>query len=340
MSRSLGTQASGTLLIVLSFLASARSGVEVAAGDGSLYVAKGKFTVNWRSHEKGVAADTFSIAGALNASGLNENLTGATVRVNVNAVDLTPATVLDAWGKAKSAKGTTPARKLALSSRRFSYSYKGLDLRDVLNIANETGSGTTDVTIEMEVLGAGLVTETWLGVLEFVYKTREGKKTTGKFSLRRDRCATGAFCSSSTSAAEKSGGHVVSAKGAMSAVGGAFLVPEKGADPVLIVTVGDADPIRIPYENLVIGGPANLPSVFSVARGFPGISRLTLNNKSRSFVLKTEAIQGTGLLPRGEGEDSASLRIRIEVITTTGSRLFETTILLTRKKTTSGKWSD
>jgi uncharacterized repeat protein (TIGR01451 family) len=318
----------------------ASSATVMVAGDGSLPVAKGKFTISWKSHAKGTAADTLSIAGALNAAGLAEDLTGATVLVTVNQVDLTAATELDAKGKAKSAKGATPALKLALSARKYSFSYKGLDLRDVLGIANESGKGTADVTIKLEVLKAGLVTETWYAALEFAFKTKKGKKTTGKFSFKKGRSIAGAFRASSTKATEKSGGYVISTKGTMCPVGGDILVPLEDAAPVVILTVGAANPIEIPYESLVIGGPANLPSVFSVAKGsVPGISRLTLNNKSRSFVLKTEALTGTGLPPGGQGEGSASLKILIEVITATGSLLFETTIRLTRKKTTSGKWS-
>jgi uncharacterized repeat protein (TIGR01451 family) len=315
---------------------------EVAAGDGSLFVKKSKFTINWAKHLEGAPADSMSINGALNPNGLKKDLSGATVEILVNGVALVPPTALDAKGKAKSAKGATPVVKLTLSAKKLSISLKSADLRAALGLQNETRFGTAELRIQVNVEGAGLATETWDGLFDLPYESVANKKSTGSFSFKKESSPSGVFRSSKTKASEKAQSYIVSAKGEILAAGGGPVVPADGAGPAVVVKIGNATPIEIPFSGLVFDGSTAATTVVTVTKGaHKDIAKLTLDNKARKFSFKTNMIEDTGLpLPRAQDESlTFPLLIRIEVSTAVGLRIFATEVEVKRKKPSSGKWS-
>ncbi len=309
--------------------------------DTALYASASKFKINRKKHARGVAADALSLKGVLNPRGAMEELSGATVTVTLDGVELVSAQ-LDARGRAKSARGASRKFKLRLKASNGAYQVKlgGLDLREAIGVADVSGRGTVRSDVRISVQRAGLATNVVSGALEFVQKSRAGKSSRGAFSFRKHATAGGAFQSSRTTVRELGdGGHVVS-------ISGPFVTFD--SRPLTFpgsvrITIGTGVPISIPNASLRTSGTPGPRSTTSYAPP-PGdeapFARLVFSNRKRTLLLTTRALGGLGIPPAGaEAAVTHPLPVTLEIDTTDGPVRFETIIELRRASPTSTTWS-
>ncbi|MEN8150294.1 MAG: hypothetical protein ABFS86_10750 [Planctomycetota bacterium] len=303
---------------------------EVFAGDGSLYVAKGAFVVDWSKHAKGQSSDSLTLIGCVSPAGMAADLSGATIDVKVGGESLVGPIVLDGSGKAKSPK----AWRVSLSPKtgRFVVKIVGLDLRTLLDVKDVAGAAICVAEFAVEFEGTDLVTAGWAGVLEFAGRTKAAKKTVGKFSFRKNETFTGAFVPMGVKVKERDGLCSLSMKGPFRGHGGGPLAPVEGAAAITI-TIGDADPIEVPYDALEIDG-----GDIGLTKGaVPELAKFAIDDGKKSLVLQTDGLEGIGLPPAGEGETTAVIVVRIVVEEADGPRIFKATIEVKRSSTGSAK---
>lgn len=300
------------------------------ASESNLYLKKGKFAINWKAHDLGSSADTFSVQGCLNPAGIDAVLGSATFELSVNGVSL-GVIPLDAGGKGSATFGSASAKVgLKTKTGAFSYAIKGADLTAALNLADTNESGTTELTIDVAVLGAGLATETAMGNAVFSYTTKAGASTKSGFNFKTGALVDGVFYAAKTAVTEdKAGGHKVSVKGVLTTPGGVALVPT--GDVGLVI---GTESISIPFLSLTAGG-----GVFSVAQGAHStLSAFVIDTNKKAFTIGTNVLSGTGVPPAGDPATSHGLLLRIVIPTAGGAVTFESTVEILRKDSNSTKW--
>lgn len=297
-----------------------------ATGPAALFVKAGKFAVNWKAHDLGVAADTFALQGCLNPAGIDAVLDGATFELSVNGTSL-GVVPLEANGKGAAANAKA---SLKTKTGAFAFALKAADLRAALGLANADGSGDVELEIAVAVLGASLTTDTASARTVFSFKTKAGAKSAGAFTFKKGALPDGVFFAAKTSAAEdKPGGHKVSVKGHLAVPGGGGIEPTGG----VTLTLG-AESIAIPLAKLKTAGGM----VVLDKDAHPALLKFALDTKKKAFQIATAALPATGVPPAGDPATAHGLLVRVAVPTDGGPLVFETAVELQRSSPASTKW--
>jgi VCBS repeat-containing protein len=300
------------------------------ANDVDMYLAKMKGSINWVSHAGGFNADKLSIGGKINPRGANSDLSSATVALSVNGVQLLPAATLNSRGMASGVTGGV-AFKFRFNRLRGTYSFamKGLDLRAVLGVANETSTTLRDVTMSLTIAGAGLDIPLVVGTFECPTSTKADKSSRISFNAKINRTLTGIYQCLLTHVSQKGTVHNVKVTGVIEAEGGGAVDPTGD----ITVLVGDAS-LTIPFGQLVHRGAA-----WSFKGAAPGITKFSLNNGKRTFALSASGVAGTGIPLSGSGAPvSHRLQIQLQVPTAGGLAIFDSIVEILRPSDSATGW--
>jgi hypothetical protein len=298
--------------------------------DADLYTKSASFAIDWVAHALGHNNDIFTISGKINPRNIATNLSAATVAIKVNGTLLAAPQPLGLKGSFRF------SYLLNSSSGAYQFTVSGLDLRQVLGLANTIQSGVTNVTVEIEFQNAGLATPVLTGELKMPYSNVANQKTSGKFGFAKNQTLTGAFNFNKTSAKQgPSGGFVVNVRGIILAKGSGPVVPNGD----ITLTVG-GEVIVIPRVSLVSIGAAPAAIIrYSPATVINGLAALSIDNNKHTMTLITTELAGTGLPQAGTNAPTkADTRVTISIPTATGPMIFETTIELLRSAPTSTTW--
>ena len=288
------------------------------AGDIDLYVKTGKAHLNWAA----LHHDTLAIRGQINPRGMKTDLTGATVALQVNGVDIIAPQTLDAKGKSLNCR-------LKSTNGRYSVKLTGANLRGALGLANTAGTGLSIVTVRLTINGADLEVPITTAELECPFKTTANKASQLKFNFRKNRTLSGAFNANKTTGSVSSKAEVVTIKGAITAEGVNSITPN-----------GD---ITIHAGNSVMTVPlAMLSNVNGVwqynGTGVAGLKSFLLSNTVRAFKVSVASFD-VGLPAAGAGAPTKhDLPLQIQVPTADGTMVFESIIELKRPSNTSTHW--
>jgi uncharacterized repeat protein (TIGR01451 family) len=289
----------------------------LGAGDIDLYVKSGKARVNWATAN----GDTLILRGQINPRGIKDNLTGATVALEINGVQVLAPQTLDAKGKSAKAQ-------LKNTNGRYSVKLTGADLRSVIGLVNATGTGLHDVTVRLTINGANLDVPVTTAQLECPFKTTANKSSQLKFNFRKNRTITGAFNANKSTGSKSSKGESVTIKGVVTAEDGGSITP----NDAITIRVGN-DTITLPMAAL-----SNKSGVWQYAGSVAKLSKFTLSNKARSFTLGVVS-SSIGLPATGSGTGMKySLPLQIQVPTADGLMTFESIIELKRTSETATHW--
>lgn len=310
--------------------------------DADLYVAKGGFAINWKVHNaSGAPKDAISFAGNINPAGMPLVVpNGSLVQVEVNDVSvLGGAKPLDSKGSAKGLAGAAKfSFKVSPKNGKYAFKISGNDLRaalgDVLDVAT-VAPASVPVRLGL-VFNAttGLDTVAYEGQPNFLYTTKAGSASKGKFSFKTNQLLSGAYTALKTSAKEsKLGGeHLVASVGVLELGGGGAVVPDSNSTVTL-----DIGTKSISFNsNLLVQSASNLTLAKDAV---PDLTFFTLNNPKKTFAFKTAAtLAGTGIPNAGSGGANHDLVIRLTMVIDGESVELETVIELLRKDSNSKSW--
>lgn len=312
--------------------------------DADLYVAKAAFAINWKAHAgTGAPKDTIAFAGNLNPGGMPLVLpNGSSVQVTVNDVDVLGGTkALDAKGSAKGVVGAASKFSFKVSPKNGKYAFKisGADLRTALpEVEDVLASGLSlPVRLGLDLFNTGITTGACEGQPNFIYTTKAGSASKGKFSFKKNPLLTGAYTALKTSAKEsKAGGeHLVMSKGVLELGGGGPVVPDMGGAGTAITLEIGAKSITF-NSNLLVKTANNLTLPKDAV---PELTLFNLNNPKKTFAFKTAAdLAGTGIPNAGSGDADHDLAIRLTMVVDGESVELDTTVELLRKDNNSKSW--
>ncbi|MCK6473504.1 MAG: Ig-like domain-containing protein [Planctomycetes bacterium] len=309
--------------------------------DTDLYVAKGAFKIDFKAHAgtKG-PNDAISFAGNVNPAGLPTAFpANSEVEVTVNdEVFLGGHVPLNTKGQAKGAGGGGQKFSFKISPKNGKYALKVSkdDLRAAFpEITDTTESGVLlPVRVRLEFFNTGMTFPAFAGQPEFLYSTKAGGSSSGKFAFKKNRLLSGAYIGVKTSAKlGKSGGYMVASKGYFEMGGGGAVVPDPGTDITLDIggtpVTFSSDLLTQTAKNLLL--PKN---------ALPGLLlTFNLNNPKKSFVIQTDELTGTGIPDAAPAEPTFhNMPLRITMTIGGEQVVFETIIELLRKTSTSTSW--
>lgn len=302
----------------------------------ALYVKKAKFAIDFAKHAKGLDGDSLSFSGSINPSGIEDFFSSASIDISVNGQTL----VSDALDPSGKNSGTVDGGSYKFSIKpgtgAYSFSAKGLDLRNALNAANEDNGGTAEVELGLRFIGTTLDTPDVSNVLRFDLKSALNKKASGKFAFAKNVTVTGAFLSLKTGATEKDPAplHAVTAKGILTA-GDLDLTP--GALSNIDIDFGSA-PITLTPADYTVKNDGPFSTVTMNKDAAPLLAKFQINNAKKAWSLTANPLDAL-LDAAGAGATSDSLDITIQWVIGTGDTvIFHETIELKRKDIFSGKW--
>ncbi len=301
------------------------------ASDADLYVKTAAAKINWAKDSR----DALTIRGQINPRGMNDDLTGATLAVEINGVSLAPPQTLNARGMGKSVAGSAKASS-RLKNKNGAYSFRitGTDLREALGLTNRSEAGVTVLNVTLTINGANLDVPVTTAQLECPYRTTTNKTSLLKFNFRKNRTLSGAFNCNRTVGSLSIKSETAVIRGAMTAEGGGPIVPNGD----ITVQVGNAV-LTLPFASLTAKATGT-NSVWQYAghHGEPGITKFTLSNATRSFTVSISA-NDLGLPAAGPaGPMKYDLPLLIEVPTADGPMYFDSIIELERSSGTSKHW--
>lgn len=313
--------------------------------DSNLYVSGAAFAINWAKHADGSNADSFSLAGVLNKSGIDADLTGAAMVVNVNGVPVTSQIALSSNGSGKSAKGAVPkvSAKVSPKNGKFSFKASTHDLRSFFPDIDEgaDGPGTSIADVGVEILSGGLDIPTQETRILFDFATKANSSTKGKYKFKTTDAVAALFRALKTGASEDGlGAYKVTAAGVITGAEGDPVIPDNATS--ITLTVGNAAPIVIPFASLVKKGVIDAETSWTYSSKLSGpvtgLLKFQISNSKRSFSFATDALAGTGIPDSTGGSLTHDLDIQLEVSTPDGDITFTTTIEILRTSSTTGKW--
>ncbi|MGH8596741.1 MAG: hypothetical protein ACREXT_08800, partial [Gammaproteobacteria bacterium] len=277
-----------------------------------------KARVNWSDTNR----DTLILRGQINPRGIKDDLTGATVALQINGIDALAPQALDAKGKSANCR-------LKGANGRYIVKLTGANLRTALGLANATGTGLTNVTVRLMISGADLEVPVTTAELECPFKSTANKSSQLKFNFRKNRTMTGAFNANKSTGSMSSKGQSVTIKGAVTAEDGETIDPNND----ITIHIGD-DTMNLPLAML-----SNNAGVWKYnGTGVAGLKKFILSNKARSFTLGVGS-SAIGLPAAGSGEPMKyDLPVQIQVPTADGLMVFESIIELKRSSETSTHW--
>ncbi|MEI6085045.1 MAG: hypothetical protein WCS70_12175, partial [Verrucomicrobiota bacterium] len=278
------------------------------------------FSKSWTASNR----DRLRLKGRINPRGGRASMAGVTLLVSVNGTNVAAPVTLDSFGKASLTLGKTKIRAyLSSVTGKFKFSISGADLTTALGLPNATGTGKTNLDILLTISNGDFDIPVLGGIFETPYKTAAGKSSKARFKFKSHRTLTGVFNSNKTAAKlGKSGGYIVSFKGAI-----------ENEDDASVVPTG---PVRIQIgDNVII-----LPAVAVNGKvTVPGLKRFRLTPIKHAFRLTTTELNNTGIpLPGNGAETGYRLPMQIQIPTGNTTNIFETIIELKRVDGTAPKW--
>ncbi|MCK6473447.1 MAG: S8 family serine peptidase [Planctomycetes bacterium] len=313
--------------------------------DSNLYASGAAFGINWAKHAGGENADSFSLAGVLNKSGINANLTGAAMVVSLNGVPLTGQIALSSSGSGKSANGAVPkaSAKVSPKNGKFSFKASSHDLRSFFPDIDEgvDGPGTSVADVSVQIMSGGLDVPTQETRILFDFTTRANSSTKGKYSFKTTDAVASVFRALKTSASEDGlGVYKFAASGVITGADGDPVIPDNATS--ITITIGSAAPVVIPFASLVKNGVLDAETSWTysskLAGPVAGLLKFQLSNAKRTFTISTDALAGTGIPDSTGGGLRHDLDIQMEVSTPDGDITFTTTVEVLRSSNTTGKW--
>ncbi len=300
------------------------------AGDVDLFVKSAAAKIDRAAGSR----DSIMLRGQVNPRGMNTNLTGATIAVEINGVSLVPPQTLDAHGRAK---GTVGAIKTSYRLRNANGAYiikvSGRDLSQVLGLPNHTEAGVTVVTVRLTVNGAALEIPVTTAKIECPFRTTKDRASSVRFNFRKNRTLTGAFNSNRTTAAQ-SGRVAVRMRGVIETDGSGPIIPTGD----VTIQIDNAQ-ISLPVTELVAAGtdykllPLTTPSA-----GTTTLTKFSFRNTTRTFVLSIASGDIPLPAPGPNGPVKYHLPVLITVQTANGPMFFESIIELKRTRGMSTRW--
>lgn len=312
----------------------------VHAGLGSLYIAKGKFAIDWSKHHDSLDADTFSISGVLNQAGIGSDLSAATVQVFVGGIALSPPVALDAAGKATDTSAS-PGFKFKLSAKtgKYAFALTKLDLRPMVDLTEEDAVGNVQLRVRVQINGANLLVDNPSGAFAFGFKSAAGKKSSGAFSYKKNLTVSGLFLPLKVSATESATGHVIAAACAFAPPGGGPVLIADGTGDDVSLALGTAAAIGLAATDFTRSGTDDNTSSFALNKeAEPLLKTFKLINKTRAVVWGTNDVPGTGLPLAGAGPLATDFDVGLSINAPGMTVLGQATIELKRKDVNSGKW--
>jgi hypothetical protein len=298
------------------------------ANDVDMYLAKMKCTINWACHAAGINADRLYITGKINPRGAHSDLTGATAALSVNGVQLLRPVILGSQGTAFGGG----SYRFHLNWRRGTYSFmlKGLDLRAILGVPNETTTTLRNLTMRLTIDGANLEIPIVVGTFECPTSTKAAKISRLTFNSKQNRTLTGLYQSNLTQVWQRPGPvHSFMVNGAIEAEGGGAVNPTGD----ITVKIGTAT-LVMPFAQLVTDG-----TDWSFKGASPGIVRFVLRNSKHVFVLSAWRVADTGIpLASQSPLDSHHLQIQLQVPTVGGVMIFDSIVEILRPSSEGQAW--
>lgn len=312
--------------------------------DSNLYVSGSAFSINWAKHADGSNADSFALAGVLNKSGIDADLTGAAMVVTLNGIPVTGQMGFSSRGSAKSGKGAVPkaSAKLSTKNGKFSFKASAHDIRAFFPGIDEgaDGPGTSIADVAVQILSGGLDVPTQETRILFDFTTKANSSTKGKYKFKTTDAVASLFRTLKTSASEDGlGAYKITVAGVITGADGDPVIPA-GATSITI-TLGSAAPVVLPFASLVKKGVLDAETTWTYSSklgAVTGLLKFQLSNAKRTFTISTDALAGTGIPDSTGGALSHDLDIQMEVSTPDGDITFTTTVEILRTSSTTGKW--
>ena len=308
-------------------------------GDGDMFLAEMDCTINWASHAKNVDGDSLSVSGRINPRGANHNLSGATVTLIVNDVQLIPAVPLGTRGSARGHVAYTV--QFDWLSGAYSFIVRGLDLRAATGAPNVTGRTLLNLPMSLSIQTAGLDIPLVAGTFECPCATTAGKASRITFNNKSNRTLTGLYLCTTTlvqqqgnaepgaQAARSGAVHNIKVEGVIETLGGGAVNPTGD----ITVKLGDAT-LLIPFEQMSERG-----SVWSYKGAGPGITGFSLDNGKHTFSLSASKVEDTGIPLTGQGAPkSYRLDIQLQMQTEGGAMGFDSTVEILRPFSSDWTW--
>jgi len=300
------------------------------AGDVDLFVKSAAAKMNRAAGSR----DSITLRGKINPRGAKDNLSGATMAVEINGVSLAPAQTLDARGRATSVVGSIKTSyQLRNTTGAYSIKVSGTDLSAALGLANHTEAGVTVVNVRLTINGAALDIPVTVAKIECPYRTTKDKASAVRFNYRKNRTLTGVFNSNKTLAAQ-AGRVAVRMSGVVESDGSGAIVP---TGPVSI-QIGNAQ-IAVPVTELAAAGTDYqlLPQI-APSSGTTTLTKFSFRNSTHTFALSIASGDIPLPAPAANGPMKYELPVLITVQTANGPMFFESIIELKRTTATSTHW--
>jgi uncharacterized repeat protein (TIGR01451 family) len=296
------------------------------ATDLNLYVKSAVAKLNWADLNR----DGFSIRGQINPRGMNDDLSGATISLEIDGITIVPTLTLDARGIAASVAGGIKVKcRLKNTNGAYSLKVSGIDLRSALGLANQTGAGFAMINVRLIINGANLSVPVMTAGLEPAYRTTADKSSSLRFNFRKHRTLSGVFNCNKTTATDSSKGEKVRVRGVFTGDNGDVITPT--GDVTLQI---GASTMTIPVTSVSSAAGA---WQYSGSTGFMTAS-LRFSNVKRGFSLSLST-DTVSLPAAGAGMPTTSdLPVTIKIPTANGVMVFESIVELKRKSPTATTW--
>ena len=312
------------------------NGTDLPVSDGGgMYLAKMKGSINWAKHATGISDDRLNISGMINPRGGNSKLTGATAVLRVSGIQLLPAVAMDSNGKASGViNGITYKFKFDWLHGSYSFDIKGLDLRTAIGVPNTTAMILYDLPLRLTIEGAGLDIPLVLGTFECPCSTKIDKASSLTFNSTSNITLTGLYNCNKTQVNQQKqqGGDVFNVKvtGVIEADGGGQVVPNGD----ITIKIGDATSVII-FAQMTGNG-----AKWTYKGKSPGITSFIIDNKKHTFTLAASKVAGTGIpLNVAGAPTSYQMQIQLQVPTAVETMIFDNTVEILRKNSTSKTWN-
>ncbi len=312
------------------------NGADLPVSDGGgMYLAKMKGSINWAKHATGISDDRLNISGMINPRGGNSKLTGATAVLRVSGIQLLPAVAMDSNGKASGVTdGITYKFKFDWLHGSYSFDLKGLDLRTAIGVPNATGKILYDLPLRLTIEGAGLDIPLVIGTFECPCSTKIDKVSNITFNSTSDITLTGLYNCNKTQVNQQKqqGGDVFNVRvtGVIEADGGGQVVPNGD----ITIKIGDATSVII-FAQMTGNG-----AKWTYKGKSPGITSFIIDNKKHTFTLAASKVAGTGIpLNVAGAPTSYQMQIQLQVSTAVETMIFDNTVEILRKNSTSKTWN-